>query len=86
MAGRAGCAGALGHTVADLEQDGDGVEVTVESGGRRWRTRAAYLAGCDGSRSLVRKRAGIGFPARPPPTTACSRTSSSPTPPPCRSA
>jgi 2-polyprenyl-6-methoxyphenol hydroxylase-like FAD-dependent oxidoreductase len=54
-----------GHAVVDLEQDADGVEVTVESGGRRRRTRAAYLAGCDGSRSLVRKRAGIGFPGTP---------------------
>ncbi|UBU18194.1 FAD-dependent monooxygenase [Nonomuraea gerenzanensis] len=54
-----------GHTVVDLEQDGDGVEVTVEAGGKRQRMRVAYLAGCDGSRSVVRKRAGIAFPGTP---------------------
>ncbi|TYB56646.1 hypothetical protein FXF51_42995 [Nonomuraea sp. PA05] len=54
-----------GHTLVDLQQDGDGVEVTIESGGRRQRTRVAYLVGCDGSRSTVRKRAGIAFPGTP---------------------
>ncbi|MGR6920156.1 FAD-dependent monooxygenase [[Actinomadura] parvosata] len=85
-----------GHAVTDLEQDADGVEVTVErtggfgetggvegtggveeaggvrgadgvggAGGSRRRMRVAYLVGCDGSRSLVRKRAGIAFPGTP---------------------
>ncbi|WP_440089411.1 FAD-dependent monooxygenase [Streptosporangium sp. LJ11] len=51
-----------GHEVTDLAQDGDGVEVTVRAGGRHHRRRVGYLAGCDGSRSVVRKLAGIGFP------------------------
>ncbi|ANZ42403.1 hypothetical protein BBK82_01140 [Lentzea guizhouensis] len=42
----------------DFRQDEDGVDVLV--GGERRRVR--YLVGCDGSRSTVRKRAGIGFP------------------------
>ncbi|NJP94924.1 hypothetical protein HCN51_36760 [Nonomuraea sp. FMUSA5-5] len=61
-----------GHAVTDLEHDADGVEVTIEradgvggAGGSRRRVRAAYLVGCDGSRSLVRKRAGIAFPGTP---------------------
>ncbi|MCK2244377.1 MULTISPECIES: FAD-dependent monooxygenase [unclassified Crossiella] len=51
-----------GHEVIDLEQDGAGVDVTVRVGGEQERRRVDYLAGCDGSRSVVRKRAGIGFP------------------------
>lgn len=47
-----------GHEVVDFSQDADGVDVVV--GEERW--RASYLVGCDGSRSTVRKRAGIGFP------------------------
>ncbi|AQZ63749.1 monooxygenase, FAD-binding [[Actinomadura] parvosata subsp. kistnae] len=61
-----------GHAVTDLEQDAGGVEVTVErtdgvggAGGSLRRARVAYLVGCDGSRSLVRKRAGIAFPGTP---------------------
>ncbi|MEU8381867.1 FAD-dependent monooxygenase [Streptosporangium sp. NPDC048865] len=51
-----------GREVVGLEQDGDGVEVTLRAGGELRRERAGYLAGCDGSRSPVRKLAGIGFP------------------------
>jgi 2-polyprenyl-6-methoxyphenol hydroxylase-like FAD-dependent oxidoreductase len=55
-----------GHEVVGLEQDGDGVEVTLRVGGEHERReRAGYLAGCDGSRSRVRKLAGIGFPGTP---------------------
>lgn len=43
-----------GCAVVDFHQDDDGVEVD----GRRF----SYLVGCDGSRSVVRKRAGIAFP------------------------
>lgn len=43
----------------------DEAGVTVElSDGRK--LRAAYLVGCDGGRSLVRKAAGIGFPGWDP--------------------
>lgn len=47
-----------GRPVVDLRQDDDGAEVMV---GDEWR-RFSYLVGCDGSRSVVRKRAGIAFP------------------------
>lgn len=46
--------------VVDLEQDSDGVEIRV-GGAHGRRVRAAYLVGCDGGRSTVRKLAGIGF-------------------------
>ncbi|HET9624750.1 MAG TPA: FAD-dependent monooxygenase [Kofleriaceae bacterium] len=48
-----------GCDVTDAAQDATGVEVALSDG----RTlRAAYLVGCDGGRSVVRKRAGIAFP------------------------
>ncbi|MEV7027564.1 FAD-dependent monooxygenase, partial [Kitasatospora sp. NPDC093558] len=51
-----------GHELLALEQDFDSVTATVAAGGRQYRIRAAYLVGCDGGRSTVRKRAGIAFP------------------------
>ncbi|WP_345497105.1 FAD-dependent oxidoreductase [Nocardia callitridis] len=47
--------------VVAVEQDTDGVEVTVEQPHGTRRIRAAYLVGCDGGRSTVRKLVGIGF-------------------------
>ncbi|WP_232837176.1 FAD-dependent monooxygenase [Lentzea terrae] len=47
-----------GSEVVDFTQDDDGVDVVV--GEDCW--RVSYLVGCDGSRSTVRKRAGIAFP------------------------
>ncbi|MCE9574279.1 MAG: FAD-dependent monooxygenase [Deltaproteobacteria bacterium] len=48
-----------GCEVTNLAQDDAGVDVTLSDD----RTlRAAYLVGCDGGRSLVRKLAGIDFP------------------------
>lgn len=44
-------------------QDGAGVDVAL-AGGQSLRAR--YLVGCDGGRSLVRKRAGIEFPGWDP--------------------
>ncbi|KAA9166650.1 FAD-binding protein [Amycolatopsis acidicola] len=58
--------GELGVTVrrgvelVDLTQDERGVEVTVA--GSDVPLRARYLVGCDGGRSVVRKRLGVGFP------------------------
>ncbi|WP_330182059.1 FAD-dependent monooxygenase [Nocardia sp. NBC_01503] len=49
-----------GSPVAGLEQDSDGIEVRIGGTNPR-RVRAAYLIGCDGGRSTVRKLAGIGF-------------------------
>ncbi|BCJ37453.1 putative monooxygenase [Actinocatenispora thailandica] len=45
--------------VTDLRQDTDGVTVTLADGGT---VRGRYLVGCDGGRSVVRHRAGIGYP------------------------
>ncbi len=49
--------------VTGLAQDDDGVAVAL-SGGTI--LRAAYLVGCDGGRSTVRKAAGIAFPGSAP--------------------
>ncbi|MFI9330405.1 FAD-dependent monooxygenase [Kitasatospora sp. NPDC052868] len=51
-----------GHELRVLEQDSESVTATVTTGGREYRVRAAYLVGCDGGRSTVRKQAGIDFP------------------------
>jgi 3-(3-hydroxy-phenyl)propionate hydroxylase len=49
--------------VTGFVQDGNGVDVELSDGGR---LRARYLVGCDGGRSLVRRRAGIEFPGWDP--------------------
>ena len=49
--------------VTGFAQDDRGVDVGLSDGGR---LRAAYLVGCDGGRSLIRKAAGIGFPGWDP--------------------
>ncbi|MEV4759627.1 FAD-dependent monooxygenase [Micromonospora sp. NPDC049559] len=51
-----------GHELRALEQDRECVTATVSAGDREYRVRAAYLVGCDGGRSTVRKQAGIDFP------------------------
>ena len=53
---RRGCA------VAGFEQDDEGVTVELADGER---LRSRYLVGCDGARSTVRKRLGVGFPGEP---------------------
>ncbi|QXC62743.1 FAD-dependent monooxygenase [Aquihabitans sp. G128] len=45
--------------VVGLAQDAGGVDVELSDGTTR---RVAYLVGCDGGRSTVRKAAGIAFP------------------------
>jgi 3-(3-hydroxy-phenyl)propionate hydroxylase len=47
------------RSVEDFAQDESGVTIKASGG---LTLRAAYLAGCDGGRSIVRKRAGIAFP------------------------
>ncbi|HYO33230.1 MAG TPA: FAD-dependent monooxygenase [Nocardioidaceae bacterium] len=47
------------RAVTGFEQDDTGVDVELSDGHS---LSAAYLVGCDGGRSLVRKAAGIGFP------------------------
>jgi 2-polyprenyl-6-methoxyphenol hydroxylase-like FAD-dependent oxidoreductase len=49
--------------VTGLAQDASGVNVEVSDGESM---RAAYLVGCDGGRSVVRKAAGIEFPGWDP--------------------
>jgi bifunctional hydroxylase/dehydrase len=51
-----------GHEVVAVDQDVDGVTVGIRAGSEDYRLRAAYLVGCDGGRSSVRKLAGIDFP------------------------
>jgi 2-polyprenyl-6-methoxyphenol hydroxylase-like FAD-dependent oxidoreductase len=53
-----GIAVELGTEVRGFEQDADGVTATLADGGR---IRAAYLAGCDGGRSGIRKALGVRF-------------------------
>ncbi|MDH6575787.1 FAD-dependent monooxygenase [Kitasatospora sp. MAP5-34] len=48
----------LGVELADFSQDEHHVTVTLADGGR---ITADYLVGCDGGRSPVRKRLGLGF-------------------------
>ena len=47
-----------GREVTGFAQDESGVEVNLSDGGS---LRAKYLVGCDGGRSLIRKKAGIDF-------------------------
>ena len=51
-----------GREVVGFAQDEGGVTVELDGGES---VRAAYLVGCDGGRSLIRKLAGIGFPGSP---------------------
>jgi 3-(3-hydroxy-phenyl)propionate hydroxylase len=52
-----------GCEVTGIAQDDTGVDVRLADGES---LRAAYLVGCDGGRSLVRKAAGIEFPGWDP--------------------
>src|SRR5215207_7766671 len=49
--------------VTGFAQDDAGVDVELGGGGS---LRARYLVGCDGGRSLIRKKAGIDFPGWDP--------------------
>lgn len=52
-----------GAEIVDFAESATGIEVTLSDG----RTlQAQYLVGCDGGRSFVRKKAGIGFPGSDP--------------------
>jgi len=54
-----------GHDVTGFAQDDTGVDVEFSDGRS---LRAKYLVGCDGGRSLIRKKAGIDFPGWDPST------------------
>lgn len=61
-----------GHEVIGFEQDDSGVIVTARADGAEQQVRGAYLIGCDGGRSIVRKLAEIPFPGTG--ATLCGRT------------
>ena len=52
-----------GREVTGFAQDDNGVDVELRDGRS---LRATYLVGCDGGRSLIRKKAGIDFPGWDP--------------------
>ena len=52
-----------GREVTGFAQDDTGVDVELSDGSS---LRAKYLVGCDGGRSLIRKKAGIDFPGWDP--------------------
>lgn len=54
-----------GREVTSFAQEENGVAIDLSDGGS---LRAQYLVGCDGGRSLVRKKAGIDFPGCDPST------------------
>ncbi|GAA1852738.1 FAD-dependent monooxygenase [Asanoa iriomotensis] len=62
LAASAGVPVRRGHTVSGIAPDASGVTVSVEGPSGAYSLRCAYLVGCDGAHSLVRKAAGIGFP------------------------
>ncbi|WP_181785806.1 FAD-dependent monooxygenase [Streptomyces phytophilus] len=51
-----------GHEVLSFEDKGDGVLIEARGPRGVHQLTAAYLVGCDGGRSLVRKEAGFDFP------------------------
>ena len=56
-----------GVALTSFRDDGEAVTVTTTGG----EVRARWLAGCDGGRSLVRKRGGFDFPGLDPEFTGC---------------
>ena len=55
--------------VTSFVQQADGVDVEWTSPTGEGRIRCAYLVGCDGGRSLIRKMAGFDFPGTAPTST-----------------
>ncbi len=51
----------FGHEFVSFEQDAQGVIAQVKSGGAMSHIRAAYLIGCDGGNSPVRRQLGIAL-------------------------
>ena len=51
-----------GHELTGFDMDDVGVTAHVAGPAGTYRVRAAFLVGCDGAHSGVRKAAGIGFP------------------------
>nr|WP_042180297.1 FAD-dependent monooxygenase [Kibdelosporangium sp. MJ126-NF4]CEL14315.1 monooxygenase, FAD-binding [Kibdelosporangium sp. MJ126-NF4]CTQ88682.1 monooxygenase, FAD-binding [Kibdelosporangium sp. MJ126-NF4] len=55
-----------GHELVDLDATSDAVTAVVRTPHGTQRLRAAYLVGCDGGHSTVRRLAGFDFPGTPP--------------------
>jgi 2-polyprenyl-6-methoxyphenol hydroxylase-like FAD-dependent oxidoreductase len=55
-----------GHEVVDFSEDHNGVRVEVRGPDGEHTLHCAWLAGCDGGRSQIRKRAGFEFPGTDP--------------------
>ncbi|MGF6307606.1 2-polyprenyl-6-methoxyphenol hydroxylase-like FAD-dependent oxidoreductase [Bradyrhizobium sp. i1.8.4] len=55
-----------GCELVDFEDHGDGVVARTKDASGDVELRCAYLVGCDGGRSAVRKRAGFEFPGTEP--------------------
>ncbi len=55
-----------GHEIVDFRELADGIDVEVCGPQGIFTQRCAYLVGCDGGRSTVRKRAGFEFPGTEP--------------------
>ncbi|MHA4818682.1 SDR family oxidoreductase [Streptomyces aculeolatus] len=53
-----------GRQVTGLTQTADHVELQTDGPGGEQRLRAAYVAGCDGEQSTVRRLAGVAFPGK----------------------
>ncbi len=53
-----------GHEAIALKHEDDSVEVQLHTPNGPTTVRAAYVVGCDGARSIVRRTAGIAFPGR----------------------
>ncbi|MDA3642682.1 FAD-dependent monooxygenase [Saccharopolyspora indica] len=51
-----------GHRVAKVVDNGSSVTVEAEGPDGAYALEAGYVVGCDGTRSTVRRSAGIGFP------------------------
>lgn len=54
------------HEVTDIDARDDGVDVSWVSPQGEGKARCAYLIGCDGGRSFVRKTCGFAFPGTEP--------------------
>ena len=50
-----------GHRLQELRQDDDAVSVQVQGPDGGYEMRTAYLVGCDGARSGLRKKIGVSF-------------------------
>jgi 2-polyprenyl-6-methoxyphenol hydroxylase-like FAD-dependent oxidoreductase len=65
-AGKLGFEARRSCEVVDVREDDDGVMVEGQSPAGAFSLHCTYLVGCDGGRSMVRKRAGFEFPGTDP--------------------